>query len=75
MLQDHVLAQMKNDDIAFIAKRDDLILMFGSVLLDKNGIRQKEYVSQRMRQLAQLLLQLNTKVEGSLESFFETGSL
>lgn len=71
MLNERVLKRMKNDNIAFRAQRDDLILMFGTSLIEKGGVVQPEDVSQRMRQLARLLIQLNKTQEGSLESFLK----
>ena len=69
-LQESVLSQMKNDNISFTCKHDDLIIMFGSSIIEKVGKKNANYVSQRMRQLARLLATLNDEeVEGNLQNF------
>jgi hypothetical protein len=69
LLQKSVISKMKQDDISFRAKQDDLIMMFGSAIIEKNGERNAAYVSQRMRQLSRLLIQINKKVDGDLKEF------
>lgn len=55
-LQNEIFASMKCDDITFIAQRDELICLFGSRILKNHRERHlKNYISQRLRQLAKLL--------------------
>ena len=74
VLREKVLAPMKNDEISFKVQKDELILMFGSALMEKGGSKQCHYISQRMRQLSRLLIKLNERQEGSLESFLKPAS-
>lgn len=69
LLQESVLAKMKTDDISFLCKHDNLILMFGSAVIEKVGRKNASDVSQRMRQLARLLNVLNEEKDGPLEDF------
>ncbi|XP_022179916.1 uncharacterized protein LOC111040345 [Myzus persicae] len=55
-LQNEVFVSMKCDDITFVAQSDDLICLFGSRLLKNHRERHlKNYISQRLRQLAKFL--------------------
>ena len=47
---------MKRDDISFIAKRDNVILNYGSFLFTTCGAEKALYISQKMRNLARLVL-------------------
>lgn len=54
-LSQHVISRMRNDKIAFIGRKDPLIVKLGVAVLDKIGPEKAYYVSQRMRQLAKLV--------------------
>ena len=57
----NVISAMKNDSISFVARHDKIILQFGAAILENDGRKKANYVSQRMRQLARLLLKLHTR--------------
>jgi hypothetical protein len=57
---------MKKDEIASTVKGDTLILQFGADILEKTGVEKAQYVRQRMRQLARLLIQLNSKAASTM---------
>ena len=71
---DTVLSCMKNDDISNVARKDQLIVKFGSSVFDKVGSKNANDVSQRMRQLARLLILLRDggHQEANLEDFIDT---
>lgn len=71
LLQNKVISKMKDDSISFRAKKDDLIMLFGSVIIEKDGERNASYVSQRMRQLSRLLIELNKETDGELKDFLQ----
>ena len=50
-----VLCSMKCDSISDIVKRDQLIKAFGLMLLEKNGLKNSQFVSQKMRELGRLV--------------------
>ncbi|XP_008188106.1 uncharacterized protein LOC103310706 [Acyrthosiphon pisum] len=61
-LQNEVFVSMKCDDITFVAQSDDLICLFGSRLLKNHRERHlKNYISQRLGQLAKFLQILPAK--------------
>jgi len=69
-----VLSAMKNDNISSVARHDQVILQFGAAILEKVGKKNANYVSQRMRQLARLLVILRARSheeEATLESFID----
>lgn len=53
-----LLATMKIDEVSVIARNDELIRDVGVMLLEKHGEKQNNLVSQKMRELARLLMQL-----------------
>ena len=53
-----LLASMKSDEISAIARNDELIRDVGVMLLEKHGEKQNNLVSQKMRELARLVMQL-----------------
>lgn len=57
-LADYVLPRMKSDNISLVARRDELILMYGAALLNKHGKNKANLVSQKMRELARLLVEV-----------------
>ena len=66
---------MKNDSISSVARHDQLILQFGGAILEKVGTTNANYVSQRMRQLARLLLVLRARShdkEDALGDYIDT---
>ena len=66
---------MKNDDIVSVARRDQLITDFGAAIFEKVGIKDANYVSQRMRQLARLLQTLWIKAkkkDATLQDYIDT---
>ena len=70
-----VLSGMKSDNISTVARHDHVILQFGAAILEKVGKKNASYVSQRMRQLARLLIVLRARShekEATLESFIDT---
>ncbi|XP_067038855.1 uncharacterized protein [Acropora muricata] len=74
-LYKNVISSMRNDTISCVARRDKLITNFGAAILEKVGIKNANYVSQRMRQLARLLqtLCLQSKREDAcLQEFIDT---
>lgn len=68
---------MKNDDISIVARKDQLIVNFGSSVFDKVGSKNANDVSQLMRQLARLLTLLRdgSHQEANLEDFRDTAKL
>ena len=46
---------MKYDSISDIVKRDQLLKAFGLMLLEKNGLKNSQFVSQKMRELGRLV--------------------
>ena len=54
----HVLAIMQQDSVTEAAEGDEVILTLGATLLEKGGSVEATYVSQRMREVARLLLEL-----------------
>lgn len=69
-LASKVLSSMVHDDISLVVRRDKLILEFGTSLLMKVGGEKHEYISQRLRQLARLVLALRKLGEGTNLSDF-----
>ncbi|XP_060084578.1 uncharacterized protein LOC132563843 [Ylistrum balloti] len=59
-LFENILTKMKNDAITRAVENDDLILLFGERLYNKNGhnFHQHQYISQRLRELVQFLIQV-----------------
>ena len=55
---------MRLDDVHSALISDPIIIQFGRVLIKQLGPRRSNYVSQRMRQIARLKIQLNTLVNG-----------
>ena len=53
-MQDSVMSSMRPDEISFVAKRDDLIVLFGSSWFEKSGSLRANYISDEMRSLARL---------------------
>ena len=56
-LSEHVLPRMKTDQISLAARNDEVILRYGSSLLQKHGKDKANYVSQHMRELGRLLVE------------------
>lgn len=62
-LQTEVFSTMKYDDVCMTAKNDNLICSFGARLLQNHKEKHlRSYISQRMRQLAKMLLILQLLV-------------
>ena len=57
-LREHVISSMRVDEISMTAKTDELILTFGKSLFEKSGSGKANYISQKMRSLARLLMEL-----------------
>ncbi|XP_065051971.1 uncharacterized protein LOC135681426 isoform X3 [Rhopilema esculentum] len=53
-----ILSIMRQDPVSFEAKRDDLILKFGHSLFEKGGSAKATYITQKMRSLARLLMEV-----------------
>ncbi|KAK3745627.1 hypothetical protein QZH41_011480, partial [Actinostola sp. cb2023] len=65
---------MKQDEISLVAKTDPLIVKYGEVLLERVGASRSREVSQGMRELARLLLELQKNSpndECSLRGYFK----
>lgn len=56
---EHILANLRDDEISHEIKKDELILQFGLLKFDKFGLTQKELIRQSMRQLGRLRCDLN----------------
>ena len=54
---------MRNDAVTLVVKNDTLILTYGSFVLDKKGAKDKNYISEKMRNLARLVMQLRIDLE------------
>jgi len=70
-----VLSGIKSYNISTVARHDHVILQFGTAILEKVGRKNANYVLQRMRQLARLLLVLRARShekEATLLSFIDT---
>ena len=63
--------QTRQDDIGNDIAKDFLIVKFGTILIGKLGPRRKHDVSQRMRQLARLKMQVNLKKEKKIYQLFD----
>ena len=71
-----LLATMKSDEISLVARNDWLIKEVGVLLLEKHGEKQNHYISQKMRELSRLLLELRqTQVipDATLSDFIKPG--
>ena len=53
-----IISVMRQDEVSFVAKRDDLIFKFGQALFEKDGTSKTTYITQKMRSLARLLIEL-----------------
>ena len=69
-----ILSIMRQDPVSFEAKRDDLILKFGHSLFEKGGSAKATYITQKMRSLARLLMEVRevTNNGGAVLSDFIT---
>ena len=66
---------MKIESISFLARHNKVILQFGAAILEKVGRKDANYVPQRMRQLARLLLKLRARShekEAVFENYIDT---
>ena len=71
-VQMYVVESMRKDDVYLVFKNDDLILAYGSFIFDSKGLPHKNYISEKMRNLARFLVQIrkDMRVEnGSLSDF------
>ena len=59
-LVSHVLKFMQQDDITKVCQNDEVILTLGAAHLGKVGIEKSNNVSQRMRELSRLLIELRS---------------
>ena len=55
---DSIISVMRQDEVSFVAKRDDLIFKFGQARFEKDGTSKANYITQKMRSLARLLIEL-----------------
>ena len=53
-----VVADMRKDDTYIVIKNDIMILTYGSYIYETKGVDKKNYVSEKMRNLARLLKEL-----------------
>ena len=71
-----MLATMKSDEVSIAARNDWLIKEIGVVLVEKYGEKQNSLISQKMRELSRLLLQLretDASPNSSLSDFIKPG--
>ena len=71
-----ILATMKSDEVSIAARNDWLIKEIGVVLVEKYGKKQNSLISQKMRELSRLLLQLretDASPNSSLSDFIKPG--
>ena len=66
-----LLAAMKSDEVTLVARNNWLIKELGVLLIEKPGDKQNHFVSQKMRELARLLLQLCTTSAGLEAQLFD----
>ena len=57
-LREAVISKMRSDKISFVAKRDELIMLYANALFEKTGSAKANYTSEKMRTLARLLITL-----------------
>lgn len=71
----HVLSIMQQDSITEAVEGDEVILTFGATLMEKGGSNESSYISQRMREIARLLLELrkHDQSDASLCEFIKPG--
>lgn len=71
-LRIQVIQRMRTDKLTTVVKSDGVILKFGSMLLNKLGYRRALDISARMRELARIVIHLQTDNanERRLDSFF-----
>eukprot|EP00794_Sanderia_malayensis_P001368 gene1368-1512_t len=62
-----VLSIMWQDQVSFIAKRDELIVKYGCWLFEKDGSQKPSYITEKMRSLARLVIEL-TKISSEKHS-------
>ncbi|PIK56621.1 hypothetical protein BSL78_06477 [Apostichopus japonicus] len=55
-LRRDVISKVRDDEVKRVLEADELILMFGASLLERLGALRRHVISQRMRQLARLLI-------------------
>lgn len=53
-----LFGNMRNDDISFVAKQDDMISRLGLNLYARKGAKQIEYIRAKMREIARLLIRI-----------------
>ena len=53
-----IISITRQDEVFCVAKRDDLIFKFGQALFEKDGTSKATYITQKMRSLARLLIDL-----------------
>ena len=58
-----VLSSLKDDNVSEIIKTDSLLEVFGSILLAKTGPEHKAYISQRLRQMGRLMIEVKKSKE------------
>jgi hypothetical protein len=60
-LAENVLSRLNHDKVSHVVKQDKLITSFGSHLFQKHGQSQVRYITQRLRELARLMLTVRDK--------------
>ena len=68
-----IVSSMRDDQIKKIVMYDECILMFGSALLERIGKGKKHSISQKMRQLGRLVIQLRemSQQQGTLMKYLD----
>ena len=59
----NILCNMNNDDLTDIARNDWLIMHLGTFLYEQHGVTQRRSISQHMRMLSKLLIEIRVVTE------------
>lgn len=73
-LHQHILNRMKDDDVKAAIARDRRVMEYGRRMVDKYGSVQKNYKTQKLRQLGRLLLQLKLESITCIDDALERSS-
>ena len=63
-IKEKVVEGGKKDHIYLVVKNDELILAYGSYILENKGMSHKNYISERMRNLGRLLIKFRENTQG-----------
>ena len=66
-LKDKVIAEMKKRDEVFeVIKNDEIILAYGSYILENRGVSHKNYIAEKMRNLGRLQIQARRETNSKM---------